>query len=92
MILFGIMHGIVSSRYTIDAKQAKAYVDKINPAITVPMHYRGQGFGYDEIGTVDLFTNLFEQGEVEEGSSELILEEKPQGHKVIVMRGEKADV
>ena len=82
----------VGGFYTIDAKQAKAYVDKINPAITVPMHYRGQGFGYDEIGTVDLFTNLFEQGEVEEGSSELILEEKPQGHKVIVMRGEKADV
>ena len=82
----------VGGFYTIDAKQAKEYVDKISPAITIPMHYRGAGFGYDEIGTVDEFTKLFDEGEVEEGSSELVLEGKPEGHKVIVMRGVKADV
>ena len=80
----------VGGYYTIDAKQAKEYVDKIAPKITIPMHYRGEGFGYDEIGTVDKFTKLFD--EVEQGQSELVLEKKPRGHKVIVMRGIKADV
>ena len=80
----------VGGHYTIDAKQAKEYVDKIAPKITIPMHYRGKGFGYDEIGTVDKFTKLFD--EVEQGESELVLEKKPRGHKVIVMRGVKADV
>ena len=80
----------VGGFYTINAKQAKEYVDKIAPKITIPMHYRGAGFGYDEIGTVDKFTKLFE--ETEQGESELVLEKKPRGHKVIVMRGKKADV
>ena len=80
----------VGGYYTIDAKQAKKYVDKLAPKITIPMHYRGKGFGYDEIGTVDKFTKLFD--EVEQGESELVLEKKPRGHKVIVMRGMKADV
>lgn len=82
----------VGGTYTVDAKGAKEYVDKLNPAITVPMHYKGQGFGYPELGTVDEFTKLFDEGEVEEGTSELVLEGKPEGHKVIVMRGKKANV
>ena len=80
----------VGGTYTVDAKGARAYVDRISPAITVPMHYRGEGFGYDELGTVDEFTKLFEQ--VESIGSELVLESKPKGHKVIVMRGKKANV
>jgi L-ascorbate metabolism protein UlaG (beta-lactamase superfamily) len=80
----------VGGFYTIDAAQAKAYVDKFNPKITIPMHYRGEGFGYDEIGTVDEFTRLFEQ--VQEEGSELELEGRPESTKVIVMRGKKANV
>lgn len=80
----------VGGTYTVDAKQAKKYVDRIGPKITIPMHYRGEGFGYDELDTVDKFTKLFD--EYEQGGTDLILENKPQGHKVIVMRGVKADV
>lgn len=80
----------VGGFYTIDARRAKQYVDDIAPAITIPMHYRRGGAGYPEIGTLDEFTKLFE--EVDEGGSELVLENKPTGHKVIVMRGKKADV
>ncbi len=80
----------VGGCYTIDAVQAKKYVDKIAPSITIPMHYRGEGFGYDEIGTVDEFTKLFDG--VESAGSMLELEGKPEGHKVIVMRGEKLNV
>lgn len=80
----------VGGVYTIDAKQAKEYVDRIGPKITIPMHYRGEHFGYDELDTVDKFTKLVD--EFEQGGSELVLENKPEGHKVIVLRGVKADV
>lgn len=45
----------VGGYYTIDARQAAELVRKIAPRVTVPMHYRGSGFGYDVIGTVDDF-------------------------------------
>ncbi|MBR1797503.1 MAG: MBL fold metallo-hydrolase [Clostridiales bacterium] len=80
----------VGGFYTIDAEQAKRYVELIDPSIAIPMHYRGDGFGYDEIGTVEAFTELFDK--TEEIGSELTLEGKPEGHKVIVMRGAKINV
>ncbi|MBP5180512.1 MAG: MBL fold metallo-hydrolase [Clostridiales bacterium] len=80
----------VGGFYTIDAKRAKEYVDDIEPAITIPMHYRLNGSGYGEIGTLDEFTKLLDG--YDEGGSELVLDNKPTGHKVIVMRGKKADV
>lgn len=82
----------VGGTYTINAEEAKEYVDRIGPKITIPMHYKGNGFGYDELRTVDEFTKLFAQEQVEEGTSELVLEGKPEGHKVIVMRGKKVNV
>ncbi len=42
----------VGGYYTIDAKQAKSLVEQVKPRIVVPMHYRGEGFGYDVLGTV----------------------------------------
>ena len=48
----------VGGFYTIDAKQAKALIDQIEPRVTIPMHYRGEAFGYDVIGTLDEFTDL----------------------------------
>ena len=48
----------VGGFYTIDAATAAAVAEKIGARITVPMHYRGDGFGYDVIGTVEEFTAL----------------------------------
>lgn len=48
----------VGGYYTIDAGQAKKLVDQITPRVTVPMHYRGEGFGFDVLGTVEEYTNL----------------------------------
>lgn len=48
----------VGGFYTIDAATAAAVAEKIGARITVPMHYRGEGFGYDVIGTVEEFTAL----------------------------------
>lgn len=38
----------VGGRYTIDAAQAKAFVEKLAPKIVIPMHYRPQD------GTIDI--------------------------------------
>lgn len=48
----------IGGHYTIDAKMAKNLVDKIKPRIVIPMHYRGDTFGYDEISTLDEFKTL----------------------------------
>ena len=49
----------VGGFYTIDAETAKRVADAIAPRVIVPMHYRGEGFGFDELGTLDAFTALF---------------------------------
>lgn len=48
----------VGGFYTIDAKQAAGIVAKLNPRIVVPMHYRGEGFGFDVLAPVDDFLSL----------------------------------
>ena len=48
----------VGGFFTIDAPTAKSIAEKIGARITVPMHYRGEGFGYDVIGTLDDYTSL----------------------------------
>ncbi len=48
----------VGGYYTIDARQAAELARLIAPGITVPMHYRGEGFGYDVIGGVEEFLAL----------------------------------
>ena len=45
----------VGGYFTIDAAQAAALAEEINAGITVPMHYRGEGFGYEVIGPVEDF-------------------------------------
>ena len=50
----------VGGYYTIDAKQAAELVRAVKPLVTVPMHYRGAGFGYDEIAPVEDFLALSE--------------------------------
>lgn len=43
----------VGGYYTIDAAQAAALAGELAPRIVVPMHYRGEGFGYEVIGPVE---------------------------------------
>ena len=51
----------VGGHYTIDAATAAEQVRALRPKLTIPMHYRGEGFGYDVIGPVEDFTAQFEQ-------------------------------
>lgn len=48
----------VGGHYTIDAELAKKIADRMNPTVTIPMHYRGQNFGYDVLATVNDFVSL----------------------------------
>lgn len=48
----------VGGFFTIDAKTAWALTEKLNPFIVIPMHYRGEGFGFDVIAPVDEFLSL----------------------------------
>lgn len=50
----------VGGYYTINAKTAAELAERIGARIVVPMHYRGRGFGYDVIGTVDEFVKRSE--------------------------------
>ena len=54
----------VGGFYTIDAETARRVADAIAPRVIVPMHYRGEGFGFDELGTLDAFTAFFAAEEV----------------------------
>ena len=48
----------VGGVYTVDAINAKEYVDKINPKCVIPIHYKLKNCTVDVNG-VENFTNLF---------------------------------
>ena len=54
----------VGGYYTVDALTAAAVVRSLRPALTIPMHYRGPGFGYEVIGPVDAFTAQFDRVQI----------------------------
>ena len=71
----------VGGYYTIDAAQASALADELSPAVVIPMHYRGEGFGYDVIGPLEDFAALRSDGR-EYGS---VLELTPEIEKQTAM-------
>ena len=48
----------VGGFYTIDAAQAKKVADALGARLVIPMHYRGDGFGFDVLSTVDDYATL----------------------------------
>ena len=50
----------IGGTYTIDAKQAKAYVDKLEPKVVIPMHYRSKD-GVLDLQDEKAFLNLFDK-------------------------------
>lgn len=55
----------VGGNYTLDAERAKEYVDRIMPAIVIPMHYKTKGLNMD-VEKADDFLDLFEKEDIEE--------------------------
>ncbi len=60
----------VGGHYTIDAQQAADLVNRIDPRITIPMHFRDDkaGFGFDVIAPVNEFAQLMDSVCTENGS------------------------
>ena len=54
----------IGGYYTVDAEEAFRIAEKIAPRVIVPMHYRGESFGYDVISTLDAFTALYSAQDV----------------------------
>lgn len=48
----------VGGFFTINADQAKEIVDELKPRVVIPMHYRGEGFGYDVLAPLDDYLSL----------------------------------
>lgn len=48
----------VGGFFTIDAKEAKEIVKELKPRVVIPMHYRTEEFGYEQIGRLAEFTRL----------------------------------
>lgn len=58
----------VGGNYTIDADQAKEYVDNIMPDVVIPMHYKTKRTELD-IDKVDGFLRLFDDEQIVEADS-----------------------
>ena len=48
----------VGGFFTVDAAGARQIKDELSPFVTIPMHYRGPGFGYPQLDEVEKFAAL----------------------------------
>ncbi len=77
----------VGGVFTVDAKGAKWYVDKIQPKIVLPMHYKTAEHKF-EIGALEKFTTLFAADDIQYRHSEtLVLDDLPENAspKVVIL-------
>ena len=67
--------------FTVDAAGAKWYVDRIQPKIVIPMHYKTSEHNFD-IAPVQDFLKLFDEQQVRHTHSEtLVLDDAPQNER-----------
>lgn len=48
----------VGGYFTLEPSEIRKLVEELAPTIVIPMHYRGEGFGYSVIGTLAAYTDL----------------------------------
>ena len=82
----------VGGNYTIDAEQAKEYVDRIMPEVVIPMHYKTRNLTVD-VEKAQAFLDMFDEEDVDvchqdvlEFSRDDLTEEKT---KIILMERTK---
>lgn len=74
----------IGGYYTINSAQAHALVEKLQPKIVIPMHYKGSGFGFDVLETVEEFTKYYDN--VETCDSCTYETDAADGRKVVVLK------
>lgn len=76
----------VGGFYTIGPEQAKELVSRITPRVVIPMHYRTDAFGYDELHHLDDFLKLCQDVKVYEDSSIVIEKDTPSQTAVLTYK------
>lgn len=69
----------VGGYYTIGPEEAKALVTRLQPRIVLPMHYRSDVFGYEEIARGEAFWDSFPELYRYEGDTLVLTKETPAG-------------
>jgi L-ascorbate metabolism protein UlaG (beta-lactamase superfamily) len=75
----------VGGYYTIDGRQAAKMVKELSPSVTIPMHYSGDGFGFDEIDRVATFIEALGEADVWQAEMDTIAIQKGMAPKVVVL-------
>ena len=75
----------VGGTYTLDAAGAAAVVRELQPRVVIPMHYRGENFGFDNIDTVEPFLAHFPAQSIRRLASDTLelTAQTPQGVTVL---------
>ena len=75
----------VGSYYTIGAELAHEILQKLGDVkVIIPMHYRGEGFGYGVLDTVDRFLDLVDDRECYEYGSEIEIDKDTERHVAVM--------
>ncbi len=74
----------VGGYYTIDAAAAAAVVRSLEPGLVVPMHYRGEGFGFPVLSEVDDFTERMDR--VKNFDTNVLEPEWGEDHLTVVLK------
>ena len=75
----------VGGTYTLDAAGAAAVVQQLQPRVVIPMHYRGESFGFDNIDTVEPFLAHFPAQSIRRSANDTLelTAQTPQGVTVL---------
>lgn len=76
----------VGGYYTVEPQLAKKIADELTAAVVIPMHYRGDSFGYEEIGRLESFTELCDDVIYHEENFIIIDENTPSQTAVLTYR------
>ena len=63
--------------YTINAAMAYELVQAVKPRVVIPMHYRGEEFGYDVLAKVDDYLALCGNGVTYDGNTLELTKDTP---------------
>ncbi len=77
----------VGGYYTLEPREMKKVIDSMGPKVVIPIHYRSQTFGYDEIEAVDTYLSLCENVKTYSSTIFEFDEQTPSG--TVVLDGSK---
>lgn len=78
----------VGGHYTVGPAEAKAIADSLGARVVVPMHYRGQGFGYPVIGELNAYLALCDNVVRYPNNTLVLTPELPRQTAVLAMAAE----